>query len=93
MQQPVYFYLFEGSIDDVTLFNQCGIVNYINCGDSLLVDKGFTIQDLVLAQQAGVFIPPFLRKRDSFAKEEDILTKRRGKAHIHMQRFNERLKI
>ena len=32
--------LYEGSIDDVTLFSQCGILNYINTGDSLLVDKG-----------------------------------------------------
>ena len=53
--------LFEGSIDDVTLFNQCGIMNYINCGDFLLVDKGFTH-----SRQARVFIPPFLGERDSF---------------------------
>ena len=84
--------LFEGSIDDVTLFNQCGIMNYINCGDSLLVDKGFTIQDLVLARQARVFIPTFLGKQDSFIKEEVILTKRIGKACIHVERFNKRLK-
>ena len=43
------FDVFEGSIDDVTLFNQCGISNYINSGDSVLVDKGFTMQDVVLA--------------------------------------------
>ena len=84
--------LFERSIDDVTLFKQCGIMNCINCGDSLLVDKGLTIQNLVLVQQAGVFIPPFLGKWDSCTKEEDILTKRRGKAHIYVERFNERLK-
>ena len=39
--------LYEGSIDDVTLFSQCGILNYINTGDSLLVDKGFPVQDLL----------------------------------------------
>ena len=84
--------LFEGSIDDVTLFNQCRIINYINCGNFLLLDKGFTIQDLVLARQARVFIPPFLGKRDSFTKEEVILTKRIGKARIHVERFKERFK-
>ena len=84
--------LFEGSIDDVKLFNQCGIMNYINCRDCLLVDKEFTIQDLVLARQARVFIPSFLGKRDSFTKVEVILTKRIGKARIHVERFNKRLK-
>ena len=84
--------LFEGSIDDVSLFSQCGILNHINSGDSLLVDKGFTIQDVVLSRQAKIFIPPFLGKRDSFTKEEVILTKRIGKARIHVERYNERLK-
>ena len=70
--------LFVGSIDDVKLFNQCEIKNYINCGDSLLVDKGFAIQDLVFALQARLFIPTSLGKRDRFSKEV-ILTKSKGK--------------
>ena len=36
--------LFEGSISDVDIFDQCGILQQINPGDALLVDKGFTIQ-------------------------------------------------
>ena len=84
--------LFEGSIDDVTLFNQCGIMNYISYDDSLLVDIGFILRDLVLAQLARVFIPPFLGKQDSFTKEEVILTKKYREACIHVERFNERLK-
>ena len=37
--------LFEGSIRDVVdIFDQCGILQQINPGDALLVDKGFTIQ-------------------------------------------------
>ena len=86
------FDVFEGSIDDVTLFNQCGISNYINSGDSLLVDKGFTMQDVVLAWQAKVFIPPFLEKQESLTKKEVILTKGIGKAHIQVEHFSERLK-
>ena len=84
--------LYEGSIDDVTIFKRCGILNDINPGDSLLVDKGFTIQDLLLPIQATIHIPPFLGKRDAFTKEEVMLTKRIAKARIHVERFNERLK-
>ncbi|XP_012563536.2 uncharacterized protein LOC100198014 [Hydra vulgaris] len=79
--------LFEGSIDDVTIFQQCGILSFINPGDSLLVDKGFTIQDLLLPKQATIYIPAFFGKRKSLTKEELI-----AKARIHIERFNERLK-
>ena len=48
-------HLYEGSIDDITLFSQCGILNYINTGDSLLVDKGFTVQDLLTPHQATFY--------------------------------------
>ena len=84
--------LYEGSIDDVILFSQCGILNCINTGDSLLVDKGFTIQDLLTPRQTTAFIPTFLGKRATFTKEEILLTKRIAKARIHVERFNERLK-
>ena len=84
--------LFEGSISDVAIFETCGILQYINPKDTLLVDKGFTVQDILLAKQATIYIPPFLGKRETFTKEEVMLTKRIAKARIHVERFNERLK-
>ena len=72
--------LYEGSIDDVTLFSKCGILNYINTGDSLLVNKGFTVQGLLTPRQATAFIPLFLGKRATFTREEILLTKRIAKA-------------
>ena len=38
--------LFEGSISDVDIFDQCGILQQINPGGAVLVDKAFTIQHL-----------------------------------------------
>ena len=84
--------LFEGSITDVDVFDQCGILQQISPGDALLVDKGLTIQHLLLTKQTTISIPPFLRKRDAFTKEEVMLTKRIAKARIHVERFNECLK-
>ena len=81
--------LYEGSIDDVTLSSQCGILKYINPRDSLSVDKGFTVQDLLIPSQATAFI---LGKCATFTKEEILLTKRTAKARIHTEQFNERLK-
>ena len=84
--------LYEGSIDDVEIFKQCGILEHINPNDLLLVDKGFTVQHLLLAKQATIEIPAFIGKRDKFTKEEILATKRIAKARIHVERFNERLK-
>ena len=45
--------LFEGSLSDVRIFEQCGILEHINQGDVLLVDKGFTVQDLLLPKMGN----------------------------------------
>ena len=84
--------LFEGSISDVEIFEQSGILNHVNTKDSFLVDKGFTVQHLLLRKQATIYIPPFLGSRAKFTKEEVMMTKRIAKARIHVERFNERLK-
>ena len=84
--------LFEGSISDVDIFEQCGILQHVNLKDSFLVGKGFTMLHLLLPKQATIFIPPFVGKRKKFTKEEVMLTKRIAKARIHVERFNERLK-
>ena len=79
--------LFERSISVVDIFDQCGILQQVNPGDALLVDKGFTIQHLLLTKQTPIFIPPFLPKRDASTKEEVMLTKQKVKARIHVERF------
>ena len=67
-------------------------MDFINPGDSILVDKGFTIQELLLPKQAKIFIPAFLGQREKVTKEEVLLTKKITIARIHVERFNERLK-
>ena len=52
------------------------------------VDKGLTIQHLLLTKEATIFIPPFLGKKDAFTKEEVMLFKQTAKVRIHMKRFN-----
>ena len=84
--------LYEGSANDVQIFSECGILKHINPGDAAMVDKGFSVQELLLTLQATTFIPPFLRNHKIFTKEEVILLKRIAKARIHLERFNERLK-
>lgn len=79
-------------MSDVVIFEKCGILQHIEPGDLLLLDKDFTVQDQLLSRQATSKLPVFLGKRDSLTKEGEMSTRRVAKARIHVERFNERLK-
>ena len=85
--------LFEGSIDDVEITKQCGILDHFQPGDLVMVDKGFkNIEELLLERQASIAIPPFLGKRTKFTEAEEMYTRKIAKARIHVERYNERVK-
>ena len=84
--------LYEGSISDRAIVEKCGFLNYINPGDMILADHGFTIEDLLLSRQASLNIPPFLGKRTKFSAQEELKTRRIAKARIHVERVIERVK-
>ena len=45
-------------------------MDHVNEGNAFLVDRGFTIQEILLRIQATIFISPFLKGRDTLTKEE-----------------------
>ena len=84
--------LFEGSISDRSIVEKSGFLDYINPGDLVLANRGFTIEDLLMRRQAVLNIPPFLGKRDKFTAQEELTTRRIAKARIHVERVIERVK-
>lgn len=84
--------LFEGDIDDVKIFKECGILRHLQPNDLVMVDRGFTVQDLLNPIQVELKIPSFLKGRGSLTAAEELETRRIAKARIHVERFNERLK-
>ncbi|CAG2215587.1 unnamed protein product [Mytilus edulis] len=81
--------LFEGSIIDRAIIEQSGVLDYINPGDLVLADRGFTIKDLLIRRQA--FLNK-LGKRKKFTAQEELNTRRITKARIHVERVIERVK-
>ena len=79
-------------MSDVKLFEDCGILEKLHPGDMLLVDRGFTIQELLNPYQVTINIPPFLGRRDKLTPHEELLTRKIAKARIHVERANERVK-
>lgn len=84
--------LYEGDISDVDIFEQSGILKHIEPQDIILVDRGFTVQDLVNPLQADIHIPAFLKGRGNLSAAEELSTRKIAKARVHVERFNQRLK-
>ena len=56
--------LFGGNISDKQFIIQCGILEYLDEGDSIMADRGFNIGELLHAKGVALNIPPSLS--DSF---------------------------
>ena len=84
---------FKGSISDREITEKSGFLEYIDPGDVVLVDKGFTIEDLLDERNATLVRPPFRKPNQSALTEQQLaMTKLIAKSRIHVERFNERIK-
>ena len=93
--------LFTGSISDKELFQRSGLKRLLQqiiekgellVGDSVMCDRGFTIEkDL---EEIGLVLnqPPFLEARDGFTKDEIITTRTIATHRIHVERAIRKVK-
>lgn len=57
-----------------------------------MADKGFLIQDLLKAKNAGLVIPPFIGAKRKLSKNEVSMTHNIARLEIHVERANRRVK-
>jgi hypothetical protein len=86
-------YCYEGCMSDRETVIKSEFCSYLEPGDVVLADRGFIIDDLVRETGASLVIPPFLLGREAFTLEETARTKIISKARIHVERYNQRLKL
>ena len=84
---------FEGSISDKAITKASGFYDFIDQGDVVCADRGFTIEEELLEKGALLKIPPFMKGKSALSIEEEAVTKIIAKARIHVERFNQRMKI
>ena len=84
--------LFTGSISDVEITRQCGILDLLEPGDSVMADKGFTIKKDLTQRGVMLNLPPFLGSSGQFTPSEVLETQSVAKARIHVERAIERIK-
>ena len=70
--------LYPGSLWDKEIVSRCGILHLglWEKGDSIVADRGFTIQDSLDPFGVNVNIPAFLYRKDLHDKEDGIITHR-----------------
>ena len=82
-----------GSISDRDLTVKSGILGKDWAkGDVLMADRGFEIQDDLAPMGVKLNIPPFLKGKGQFEKDELVETRRIAKFRIHVERAIERIK-
>ena len=79
-------------MSDKRLVKESGIISKFEPGDTVLADRGFNIQELLLPRQVKLVIPPFLKKKTQFTIEDDTRTKQVANTRIHIERVIGRLK-
>lgn len=82
--------IYPGSISDISIVQQSGLLKHFVAGDVILADKGFLIQDIV-RNGVSVNIPPFFEHR-RFTDSETKVTKSIARCRIHVEMANARLK-
>ena len=84
---------YGGKASDRFIVENSGFLNMICDGETVMADKGFDIQDLLLAKQSNLIIPPFKRKSEKrFTQGKARQTSQIAKARIHVERCIGRIK-
>ena len=83
--------MFEGDINDVQIFKECGNLRYLHPGDVVMADGGLTARGLLNPRQVTHTIPS-LKGRTSLTAAEELETWCIAEARTHVEHFNECLK-
>ena len=84
--------LYTGSISDREIVERSGILDLpFNEGDSVMVDKGFTISD-ILPLGVSLNIPPFLGAAAQMPSEDVVKAQEIAQLHIHVEHAINKIK-
>ena len=84
--------LYTGCMSDVEITKLCGILDLLEPGDSVMADKGFTIEKLLEEKNVSLNMPPFLRSNNQFTRDEITKTQEIASVRIHVERAIARIK-
>ena len=83
--------LYAGRCSDKAITKDSGVYDLLEEGDSVMADKGFTIQD-DLPPKTYLNIPPFLGAKASLTLDEETEIRRIASVRVHVERAIRRIK-
>ena len=83
--------LYGGNISDKKLVMQSGFLKLLECGDSIMADRGFNIDD-ILPPGVLLNVPPMLNETGQLTANERTTTRQIASLRIHVERAMERIK-
>ncbi|KAK3107108.1 hypothetical protein FSP39_007303 [Pinctada imbricata] len=84
--------LYTGCMSDVEITKLSGLIDLMECGDSIMADKGFVLNKVLEGTGISVNIPPFLHSNGQFTRKEVEQTQVIAKLRIHIERHIRRVK-
>lgn len=84
--------LYGGHVSDRKIVIASGILDMLEPHDSVMADRGFEIQDLLVPKKVSLNIPPFMRCKDQLDPDEEDETRQIAAVRIHVERAIERIK-
>lgn len=84
---------YGGRVSDKTIFEQSYLLDQLDPGDSIMVDRGFLVDEICDRNRVKVIRPPFLHDKKQFTKQEALLTAEIARARVHVERANQRIKV
>ena len=73
-------------MSDKQLTQESSFLNYLDPGDVVLADRGFTVAEDIAVHGARLVIPPFTRGKDQLSQREVELAKQLSQVRIHVER-------
>nr|XP_047137456.1 uncharacterized protein LOC124813958 [Hydra vulgaris] len=74
-----------GRTSDKVITENCGYLNKLAYGDTVMADRGFIIDDIVGSFGAHLEIPAFTRGKDQLSASEVITTRQLANVRIHVK--------
>ena len=75
-----------GRVSDKYLTKNCGLLSFLQPGDVILADRGFTVQDSVGLYCAEVKMPPFTRGKKQLSRSDVDKARQLSCVRIHVER-------
>ena len=84
--------LWGGNASDKHIVKESGLLNLLEAGDSVMADKGFTIEDLLDPIGVTLNMPPIRESNRQLSRKEVEQIRRIAAVRIHVERKMEQIK-